>query len=300
MSYVLRDAPWAFDAYEAVRDRLPVPRNGFPEASRGVGSLADLADRFDAFLLDAFGVLNVGETAIPGAVARIAALQEMGKTVMVVSNAASYPKRVLLDRYARLGFRFAPHDVLSSREVLLTALGAMPGRFGVIGPDSYGTEEMEHLDVRFLTDDPEDYAAVDGFLMLGSGGWTEHRQALLERALANRRRPVWVGNPDIVAPREGGLSLEPGHFAHRLQDVAGVTPLFFGKPFANVFEMALARAGTGRAVMVGDTLQTDILGGRAAGLATALVTGHGALRGLDVDAAIARSGIVPDFIMRDP
>ena len=52
--------------------------------------------------------------------------------------------------------------------------------------------------------------------------------------------------------------------------------------------------------MVGDTLHTDILGGAAAGLHTALVTGFGALLGLDVDTAIRKAGIVPDIILPTP
>lgn len=298
----MRDAQWAFDAYEAVRDRLP--RAAFPEAAQAVSSLADLADRFDVFLLDAFGVLNVGESAVPGAPERIAQLQRAGKKVIVLSNAASYPKRVLLDRYRRLGFGLEPGEVLSSREVLLGALrGSVAGRFAVMGPDAHGFEELEDLDAAFLADDPAEYARADRFLLLGSGTWTEARQSMLVKALAARPRPVMVGNPDIVAPREGGLSLEPGHFAHRLQDATGILPEWFGKPFRNMFRTALARVPgieLARMVMVGDTLQTDILGGRAAGLATALVTGHGALRGMDVQTAIARSGIVPDFVLPGP
>ena len=55
-----------------------------------------------------------------------------------------------------------------------------------------------------------------------------------------------------------------------------------------------------RIIMVGDTLHTDILGGAAAGLATALVTDHGALKDLDVEAAIARSQIVPGYVLPQP
>ena len=50
--------------------------------------------------------------------------------------------------------------------------------------------------------------------------------------------------------------------------------------------------------MVGDTLQTDILGGRAAGVQTALVTGYGALVGVDPGWAMEVSGIVPDYCPR--
>ncbi len=296
----MRDAAWAFDAYEAVRRRLP--RTAYPAVSQNVRDLSELADRFDVFLLDAFGVLNVGQQAIPGAPARVAALQAAGKIVIVLSNAASYPKRILLQRYARLGFHFDPADVLTSREVCLAEFAADPSdRIGLMAPETYGCEELEHLSVHFLNDDPATFAAADCFLLLGSGSWSEHRQSLLETALRARPRPVIVGNPDIVAPRETGLSMEPGHFAHRLIDATGCRPQFFGKPFPEIFEHALKRLPAdidhARIVMVGDTLQTDILGGQAAGFSTALVTGFGSLTGLKTDRAIEDSGIVPWFIM---
>lgn len=293
----------AFAAYEKVRHRLPGA--AFPALSENVADLAATVDRFDVFLLDAFGVLNVGESAIPGAVGRIRDLQRAGKTVMVVSNAAGYPKRLLLEKYARLGFDFAPQDVLTSRETLLAALTKRkPARFGLMASQVFGLEELDHLDTVFLEEDADAYDAVDEFLLIGAAEWTEQRQALLETALRAKPRPVLVGNPDIVAPRENGLSVEPGYFAHRLADATGIVPEFFGKPFSNIFDMALARLPKGvdlnRVVMVGDTLQTDILGGCSAGVKTALTTDFGSLKGMDFDVAIARSGIVPDLIMPGP
>lgn len=297
------DAAWAFAAYEAVRDRLPDA--SFPRSPQTVCDLGDLAPHFDVFLLDAFGVLNVGQSAIPGAPERVRALRRAGKRVMVVSNAASYPKRVLLERYRRLGFAFRPEEVVTSREVLLWAMKTRPvRRRGVMAPDGFGLEEIEHLNAAFLADDPAPYDEAEEFLLIGSGAWTEARQAMLEAALLRDPRPVLVGNPDIVAPRETGLSREPGHFAHRVADATGLAPEFFGKPFANAFEMALSRLprplNRRRVLMVGDTLQTDILGGCAAGLRTALITGYGSLAGMDPGRAIARSGIVPDFLLPGP
>lgn len=297
-------AQWAFDAYQQVRASLPTAR--FSARSGHAPDLTALIGHFDVFLLDAFGVLNIGERAIPGAIAHVAALQAAGCHVMVVSNAAGYPKRFLMARLARLGFAFAPQEVLSSREVLLDALHHAPSRrWGLMAEARYGLEELERLDARILGDDPADYDAAQEFALLGSGSWTEARQSLLAESLARNPRPVLVGNPDIVAPREGGLSLEPGHFAHRLADLAGVAPRFFGKPYPAIFDMALARVraarpdvtDAARILMVGDTLHTDILGGAAAGLKTALITGHGALAGLDAARAIAEAEIVPDLIL---
>lgn len=290
-----------FALYEAARPRLPRP----PRAGAAVPlpGLAALAERFELVLLDAFGVLNIGESAIPGAAAAVARLRAAGKRVMVVTNAASYPRSHLLARYRRMGFDLAPEEVVSSRETALAALAARPdaraGPWGLMADPRWGDEELDGLDVRFLGDDPAEHDAAAGFLLLGSGGWTEHRQTLLAASLARRPRPVVVANPDIVAPRDAGYSLEPGHFAHRLAALAGVEPEFHGKPFAGIFERALARAGIDRtrAVMVGDTLHTDILGGLAAGIATALVTETGSLHQGAVEAAIAASGIVPDFVL---
>lgn len=295
----MTDAIWAFEAYESIRPRLP--RATFPAAPRPVGGLTGLVDEVDLFLLDAFGVLNVGESAIPGAVEVVETLTAAGKRVIVVSNAAGYCKRIMLDRYRRLGFRFDEADVVSSRDVLLSALGEYPRlRWGLMAASAHGREGIDHIDAVFLDDTPRLYDEAEGFLLLGAGEWTETRQALLEATLIARPRPVLVGNPDLVAPRETGLSKEPGHFAHRLADTTGVTPRFFGKPFPNIFEHTLMRfpdIARNRVLMVGDTLQTDILGGAAAGVKTALVTGHGALLGLDPGLAMERSGICPHFIM---
>lgn len=297
------NSAWAFQAYENVRARLPEPE--FTVRPQLAANLGALADQFDAFLLDAFGVLNIGETAIPGAIERVAELQKAGKQVMVITNAASYPKPVLMQRYAKLGFSFAPDQVVSSREVLLQHLRReAPRHWGLMALPQFGREEFEDLNTTFLADDPAVYDAVEGILCFGSGDWSEARQELLQASLKRNPRPVLVGNPDIVAPREGGLSREPGHYAHRLADLTGIAPHFCGKPFADIYDLAISRLPSGidksRVLMVGDTLHTDILGGRTAGMKTALITGYGSLKGLNVEKALEASGITPDYILPGP
>ena len=291
----------SFDAYEAVRHRLPSARTG--GAAEPAASLADIADSYDAFFLDAFGVLNVGETAIPGAAERMRDLRAMGKRLVVVSNAAGLPHARLMEKYDRLGMGFAPEDVVTSRKALLAALSAEPARlWGIMANPDLGLADLEGLDTVFLEDDPGPYAEAEGILLVGSAVWRETRQTMLEEALIRRPRPVHVGNPDIAAPREGGASREPGHWAHRLADRTGAAPVFHGKPFPAIYDLAFARIGGrgARAVMVGDSLHTDVLGAHAAGVASALITGHGLLRERDVAEAIRISGIVPDHVMPDP
>jgi glycerol-1-phosphatase len=293
------DADGAFARYEAVRARLPAAQ--FPAVSAQAGNLADVADRYDAFILDAFGVLNVGDTPIAGAVVRMAALRALGKRLVVLTNAASYTRAEALVKYRRLGFDFAADQVVSSRDVAAARLEAIaPGAvWGAIAASGDGFADIPARMVDVI-DVPDAFDAADAFLFLSSVRWTPALQARLIQALSHRPRPLVVANPDIVAPREDGLSVEPGAFAHDLADRLGIVPYWFGKPFGDGFADAMALLPgipVARIAMVGDTLHTDILGGKAAGMGTVLVTQHGLFAGRDVHPYIARSGIVPDVIV---
>ena len=301
MSQLSVDA--AFAAYERVRHRLPPAMPDRP-APRRISDLSEIEDDFDTFLLDAFGVLNIGDSPIETTPARVCDLQNAGKRVLVVSNAASVPRTALVEKYRRLGYAFAPEDIITSRLTAISAMSDEPNLlWGVMGLSDEQMSDFCPIRWRLLGDDPESYDAVEAFVLVGSGDWSEQRQAMLETSLSRHPRPLHVANPDIVAPREDGFSAEPGHFAHRLAETSDVAPVFHGKPFGNIYRQAAARLGSfdaSRTVMVGDSLHTDILGAQTAGIASVLIAGYGFFAGQDVDAAIATSGIVPDFIADRP
>lgn len=171
-----------------------------------------------------------------------------------------------------------------------------------MAPQRAYIEEFPVRTVR-LAQDNAPFDEVDAFVFLSTdtGAWSDAQQAKLRRTMSNQPRTVLVGNPDVAAPNEAGFFLEPGHFAHELAEIPGVSAHFFGKPFANAFEHALDRLSRAvdpsRVAMVGDSLHTDILGGAAAGFRTVLVTGHGLFSGEDASPYIKASGIVPDFIV---
>jgi HAD superfamily hydrolase (TIGR01450 family) len=294
---------WAFAHYQAIRHSLPTAR--FPNGSQRVTGLADLSAEFDVFLLDAFGVLNVGHTAVPSAPAQVAALQAAGKRVMVLTNGASFPATEAQKKYRQLGFNFSLDNIVASRDALAHGLqksSAPQGLWGVMASPGSQVNTLAINSVS-LGEEPSTYQQVDGFILLGASHWSAKQQQLLQQSLEQKPRPVWVGNPDLVAPRESDFSLEPGYFAHQLSAIPGVEPQFFGKPFAEVYALTFARLGKvskSKVVMVGDTLHTDILGGAAFGLKTALVTDHGLFAKHPVQPFIDACGIVPDFIMASP
>ena len=294
------DAESVLDLYE--RARLPAPaRKGRAEPA---ANLLALADRYDAFILDGYGVINVGPEPIPGIGDTIRTLRAAGREVMVLTNGAGRPSRVTARRYAGWGLDMPERLVVSSRDALEASLAMRPrpGLWGVMAlPDS----ELETLPVEtaLLEDDEAVYRRVDGFIFIRSGGWGTARHLLLAQALRESPRPVLVANPDVSAPYPGRrLSAEPGYWALRIEAETGVRCAPYGKPFAPAFELALSRLGAAgarreRVAMVGDGLHTDILGGLAAGLGTVLVTDHGLLKGLDWEASAARAGIFPDYVV---
>jgi HAD superfamily hydrolase (TIGR01459 family) len=288
----------AFLRYEAVRSRLPTAC--FPASAKCSPTLSEAAENWDGFVLDAFGVLNVGDTSIPGAVARLLELRTRGKRLCVLTNAASYPRLAALEKYRRLGFDFAPNEVVSSRDVAATRLEgiASGATWGVIAADGDVFEDLpvRAVDVMAV---PGALEGADAILFLSSARWNTAWQERLLVSMERRPRPLVVANPDLVAPREGGLTYEPGYYAHDLIDRLGLEVRFFGKPFADGFHDAASsmHLAANRLAMVGDTLHTDVLGGAAHGLGTILVTRHGVFAGHDVDPFIIRSGIVPDVIV---
>ena len=287
------ETAWA--RYESIRDRLPAICG--QKVTRHVNSLLDVAAEFDGFVFDSFGVLNVGETAIPGAADCLAALRRMGKRLRILTNAASYTGDAAMAKYRRMGLEVLRHEIISSRDVTFAHLNTVaPGlRWGAIATKEDDFADAGGLRIIDILAPGASWEKIAGFVFLSSARWTPDHQERLVASLIQRPRPVVIGNPDLVAPREDGLSIEPGFWAHDLQDRTGITPHMFGKPYPEAFVMALAGMGPGRHAMIGDTLHTDILGGQAAGLATILVTDHGLFAGHKTAPYIAQSGIVPDI-----
>lgn len=288
----------AIARYETIQSRLP--KASFPAASEHRAHLGELLDEIDCFVLDGFGVLNIGDEAVPGAGERLHALRQAGKQLRVLTNGATFPVTKTRAKYLAWGMAFDENEVVSSRDALAVELKNHATMcWGFVAIEESALHELAP-ESELLEDDLATYDRCDGFVILGARDWTSERQSLLMQSLIRHPRPVLIGNPDLVAPHPGKLSREPGLYAHDLQDKGLVDPAFFGKPFDNAFALirsTIRDIPASRIAMVGDTLHTDILGGAQAGWKTVLVSDHGLLKGQNIEQAIQRSGIVPDFIV---
>ena len=289
----MNNAETIFERYEQVRARLPEAPTGRDTVE--IASLLDIADQVDAFVFDAFGVLNVGETLIEGADVRLEQLRERGCQIRILTNAASYDRQRSVQKFLRLGLRVQDHEIITSRDAALQNL--QDHYWGIIAASD---DELADIPFRWarVNDDPSAYAAVDGFLFLSSSDWTEARQSLLEAAMDAEPRPLVVANPDLVAPRDDGFSIEPGFFGHRIAERYPDHVSFYGKPFPHAYrlvEATLPGIDPSRIVMCGDTLHTDIIGAAARGWQTVLVTRDGLFAGVDAQDFAVRSGILASW-----
>ena len=295
--------------YEVLRPHMP-PAVSPGAPTREVSHLVDILPHVDALILDGFGVINVGASLIDGihAVLDMAAARDIA--VMVLTNGAGQGADASWGKYRDWGLPIARQQVISSRDSLEAALpDVAAGRVvAALGPAArpFGPTARQHgiADEVTFADDADLFDRAQSFAFLGSADWDDSLQAALERALAQGGRDLLVGNPDISAPLGGGFSAEPGYWAVRAMQATGIVPRWYGKPHRAAFDLAFAKLQQvygrpferGRVAMVGDSLHTDILGARAAGLQAVLLTGYGLFCDGGAHDMINACGIAPDWI----
>lgn len=251
-----------------------------------IAGLHAIVDRFDHVLLDQWGTLHEGLAVFPAALDCVARLREAGKRILILSNSgkrASSNQR----RLAALGLPAEAYDgVLSSGEVTWRGLHAR--------------EQAPFADLGracFLISRDDDRSIIEGadltmastvyeadFILLGGldddTAEPERWRALLTAAAA-RQLPMLCANPDLVMFGAAGLIPAPGALAAFYQSLGG-TVLFVGKPYPPMFAAARDQLGhppPDRILVIGDSLDHDIAGGRAAGMLTLLI-GSGAHRAI--------------------
>jgi HAD superfamily hydrolase (TIGR01459 family) len=270
-----------------------------------ITGLSDIADQFDLYLVDQYGVLHDGVGAYPGVIDGLVRLRSRGSRVIVLTNSGKDASQNTA-RLAALGIEGSYfHAVVSSGEVGLHLVrsGALGSRFAigaeccVIGRS--GDRYAVSADNFRLVDRPADAAFL---VFAGSDAprtSLEAYRAMLAPA-AQAGVPALCVNPDLSMLRDGELVPAPGAIARVYESLGGLVD-YVGKPDGAIFRHALDVAGTwteGRVVMIGDSPEHDVAGAKAMGLQTLLVrTGiHQSLAEPQLLGLCVACGGTPDFL----
>ena len=233
-----------------------------------------LAQRYDGFVVDLWGVVHDGVRPYPGVIDCLTRLRAAGRPVVFLSNA---PRRAAAaaDQLAAMGVAPALYTgIMTSGEAVHRALAtredadfaALGRRFVHLGPardrnvfaglDLSEAEAPETADF-LLNTGPDDLAAPDDPTAF---------DGLLRRCLA-AGLPMICANPDLEVIRGGARIICAGALAERYQSWGGRV-ILRGKPDPAIYKPVLEMLGipAGRALAVGDSLRTDLAGARAAGI----------------------------------
>ncbi len=277
--------------------------------------VADVVDRYDALLLDQWGVLHDGVKPYPGAVDCLARLRAAGKAVVILSNSgrsgeenARFIVRMGIDRGLFGEVVSAGDDardaILGSSDPFYRALG----RRCLVLARERDTHLVDGLGLEVVTDVEQAeflFALSIDAPRQSVRGW----EPVLIRAAA-RGLPMVCGNPDLAQVTPAGTLLEAtGLLAVRYAELGGAVRSH-GKPSPRIYQTCLRRmtCPQERIVAIGDSLQHDVLGASGAGLASILVAGGvhrealGIAFGESPDPArcaalFAQAGAVPDHVV---
>ncbi|MDF8264201.1 HAD-IIA family hydrolase [Luteipulveratus flavus] len=266
--------------------------------------MASLIDRFRGLVCDLDGVVYAGPRPVPGAVDALERAVSTGRRVVYATNNASRPPEAVAQHLSDLGLSAGAADVITSSvagaQYLADRVAPGSAVLAVGGPGVAAA--LSHVGLDPVA--PVDARAASGAtgkqpvraVLQGYGADVTARD-LAEAAHAIQHDALWVAtNVDRTLPTDRGVAPGNGTLVDAVRAAVGRGPAVIGKPGPAMYELAARTLGLGPSDLlgVGDRLETDIAGARAAAMPSALVlTGvHGA-----VDLLSAPVEQRPDFVI---
>jgi HAD superfamily hydrolase (TIGR01450 family) len=267
-----------------------------------------IIDRYDIIFFDAFGVIKNYKGLVPGIENTFAYLQAQGKEYYIVTNDASRSPQQLAESYHVKGLTAITQDRVISSGMLAKEYLDLKVPDGIVAylgtPNSAHYIESSGLHTMAISDVNESNAdQVSALVFLDDEGfdWFADLNKCVN-LLRKRNIPAIVANTDRAYPLNlHDVSIAIGGLANMIESIVGKKFIRFGKPDSQMFMFAYDLIRDRRPVekksivMVGDTLQTDIMGGNKFGLDTILVL-SGNTQAVDAELRINATGIVPTYI----
>ena len=281
-----------------------------------IQSVAKIADAYDAFIIDQWGVLHDGVNPYPFAIPTLQALATRGKRVLLLTNTAKSGEenativhemgfdRSLFERVISAGDD-ARQAIFTSPDPFYRQLGSrcLPlsrpvDRRLAEGPGVTLVEDVSQADWLFLLSSEPPEFSLDTW------------KPVLESAL-KRKLPMVCGNPDFFRVCPDGRVVEaPGQIARYYQEAGGSVRIH-GKPKKSIYDSALThfRLSPSQILAVGDSIPHDIAGAATCDIDSLLIASGVHKNDITqrhttgIDAATVESvckpfGVLPKYVTR--
>lgn len=273
-----------------------------------IDNFKSIVDKYKIVFFDAFGVLKTYSGLVPGIEKTFEYLEKQNKEYYIVTNDASRGPRQLAESYHRMGLTAITEDRIVSSGMLTKEFLDLKVPDGIVAylgtPNSAHYIErsgLQTLPMSEVNESNMDKVSVVIFLDDEGFDWCNDLNKAVN-LLRKKPIPAIVANTDRAYPlTASNVSIAIGGIAAMIESVVGKQFIRFGKPDSQMFMFAYdlireyRQISKSDIVMVGDTLNTDILGGNKFGLDTVLVL-TGNTQAKDYEARINAAGIVPTYI----
>jgi glycerol-1-phosphatase len=248
---------------------------------------------FDGLIVDLDGVVWIGASAIPGSVAALGELRTRGVRLLFVTNDPRGSRAEYAAQLRGLGVEVEESEIVTSASALATLLGAeAPGRKAYVIGSPALKAELAGAGLQLLEGDAGRDAEV---VAVGGHAGFDYGELRIAGQAVRRGARLYATGRDAVFPMPDGPWPGTGAVLAAVEAAAGKEATVVGKPEPFIFDHARSLlADCRRVAIVGDNLDSDIAGGKAAGLPTILV-----LSGTATRADLATARVRPDVVLPD-
>lgn len=278
---------------------------------RKIDSFKDIADLYDLFIFDIYGVIHNGEKLNLATVDFINYLRSINKQIVILSNnprpsevsvkslkekglaLLNHEKVVTSGDYFRFCFEHDDDDMFAGRTIFNLGAELNPDLLSGLNVDY--ADSIEDADYMLISTFIDDETKLDDI--------SQH----LETALNYQTQVICV-NPDVTAPQGDHTRYTPGYFAKKYLAMGG-SVYYYGKPHAPIYDYLFydvldVDPNESKAIMIGDSVGTDILGATNFGIDSLLLTSgvHADLKHEDValQQVYQEFDAYPTFVMNEP
>jgi len=245
---------------------------------------------YSGYIFDLDGTIYRGENLIPGAKETIARLKSLGKKIVYLSNKPLQTREDYAAKLTRLGVPTEPAEVINSSLVMARWLSKKaPGAILFVVGEPPLIAEMTREGFR-ISEDPEEVQ----FVIASFDRTFDYRKLNISLQAIKKGAHFVATNPDRTCPVEGGEIPDCAAMIGAIEGATGKkVETIVGKPSDIMIQVAVDAMGLSpqNCLLVGDRLETDMVMGKKAGMATALV-----LTGVTTRELLQHSSIQPDYV----